>query len=73
MSNQIHLPDDSFRDSISTINEDGKRNYVYPKKPSGPYYEKRKILSYILLAALVLSVDLIFLDSLSGHKIFIYL
>lgn len=53
MSNPIHLPDDSFRDSISTINEDGKRNYVYPKKPSGPYYEKRKILSYILLVALV--------------------
>ena len=52
MSN-INLPDDSFRDSISTISEDGKRNYVKPKKPSGPYYEKRKLLSYLLLVVLI--------------------
>ena len=52
MSN-INLPDDSFRDSISTISEDGKRNYVFPKKPSGPYYEKRKLLSYLLLVVLI--------------------
>ena len=54
MSN-INLPDESFRDSISTITEDGKRNYVFPKKPSGPYFEKRKILSYILLIALIVA------------------
>lgn len=54
MSN-INLPDESFRDSISTITEDGKRNYVFPKKPSGPYFEKRKILSYILLVALIVA------------------
>ncbi|WP_322549436.1 cytochrome c oxidase accessory protein CcoG [Flavobacterium psychraquaticum] len=54
MSN-INLPDESFRDSISTISEDGKRNYVFPKKPSGPYWEKRKILSYILLVVLVVA------------------
>ena len=46
MSNQPNLPDESFRDSISTISEDGKRNYIFPKKPSGPFYDKRKILSY---------------------------
>jgi cytochrome c oxidase accessory protein FixG len=38
-----------FRDSIGTIDEDGKRKWVFPKKPSGPLYEKRKIVSYILL------------------------
>ncbi|AXG68566.1 putative electron transport protein YccM [Kordia sp. SMS9] len=38
-----------FRDSIGTINEEGKRAWVYPKKPSGKYYEWRKIVSYILL------------------------
>lgn len=53
MSNQPNLPDESFRDSISTITEDGKRNYIFPKKPSGPYYDKRKILSYLLLAFLI--------------------
>jgi len=43
---------DVFRDSIATINEDGNRNWIFPKKPSGPLYEKRKIVSYILLAFL---------------------
>ncbi len=41
-----------FRDSIGTINEEGKRNWVFPKKPSGYFYKKRKIVSYILLAFL---------------------
>ncbi|MBO6881320.1 cytochrome c oxidase accessory protein CcoG [Winogradskyella sp.] len=45
-------PNEVFRDSIGTIDEEGKRNWIYPKKPSGPYYEKRKIVSYILLAFL---------------------
>ncbi|MBV7268586.1 cytochrome c oxidase accessory protein CcoG [Winogradskyella luteola] len=41
-----------FRDSIGTINKEGKRNWVFPKKPSGYFYEKRKIVSYVLLAFL---------------------
>jgi len=44
---------ESFRDSISTIDKDGKRAWIYPKKPSGPYYNKRKIVSYFLLAFLL--------------------
>lgn len=47
-----HLPDESFRDSIGTITKDGKRNYIHPKEPSGKFYDKRKIVSYILLAFL---------------------
>ncbi|MBR9845900.1 MAG: cytochrome c oxidase accessory protein CcoG [Algicola sp.] len=43
---------ETFRDSIGTINDDGKRAWVFPKKPSGWYYEKRKLVSYILLAFL---------------------
>jgi len=46
---------ESFRDSIGTINEDGKRAWVFPKKPSGKFYEKRKVLSYVLLAILIAS------------------
>ena len=42
-----------FRDSIGTINEDGKRNWIFPKKPSGLFWEKRKLVSYFLLAFLV--------------------
>jgi cytochrome c oxidase accessory protein FixG len=42
-----------FRDSIGTIDEDGKRKWVFPKKPSGPLYEKRKLVSYFLIAFLL--------------------
>ncbi|WP_204346045.1 cytochrome c oxidase accessory protein CcoG [Psychroserpens algicola] len=40
---------ESFRDTIGTVTDEGKRAWVYPKKPSGRYYEKRKIVSYGLL------------------------
>ncbi|WP_299800162.1 cytochrome c oxidase accessory protein CcoG [uncultured Maribacter sp.] len=46
---------DNFRDSIGTIKEDGKRAWVFPKKPSGKLYEYRKYVSYVLLAFLILS------------------
>ena len=48
-----NLPDDSFRDSISTIDEEGKRAYIFPKKPVGRFYDKRKLVSYFLLAFLL--------------------
>lgn len=44
-----------FRDSIGTVTEDGKRAWVFPKKPSGKFYEYRKYVSYVLLAILILS------------------
>lgn len=44
---------DNFRDSIGTINEEGKRAWVFPKKPSGRFYEYRKYVSYFLLAFLI--------------------
>ena len=44
--------DESFRDSIATINEDGNRNWIYPKKPKGDYTKKRNIVAYTLLTLL---------------------
>ena len=38
---------DNFRDTIGTLNEDGKRAWVFPKKPSGKWYEYRKYVSYM--------------------------
>ncbi len=43
---------DSFRDTIGTLDEKGKRAYVFPKKPSGKWYNYRKYVSYVLLAFL---------------------
>jgi cytochrome c oxidase accessory protein FixG len=52
----MDTPDNEvFRDSIATVTADGKRSWVYPKKPSGPLWEKRKLVSYFLLAFLFLS------------------
>ncbi|MEH6656794.1 cytochrome c oxidase accessory protein CcoG [Leeuwenhoekiella marinoflava] len=38
-----------FRDRIGTISDEGKRSWVYPKKPVGKLYEYRKLVSYALL------------------------
>jgi len=46
---------DNFRDSIGTIGEEGERAWVFPKKPSGKFYKYRKLVSYFLLAFLMLS------------------
>jgi cytochrome c oxidase accessory protein FixG len=46
------MGNEEFRDHISTVNEDGKRVWIFPKRPKGSYYNKRKIVSYLLLAFL---------------------
>jgi cytochrome c oxidase accessory protein FixG len=46
------MKQDSFRDSISTISKEGKRSWIYPKKPKGRYYKARTIVSVILLGLL---------------------
>jgi cytochrome c oxidase accessory protein FixG len=42
----------TYRDHISTVDEKGKRVWVFPKKPKGYFYTKRKYVSYFLLALL---------------------
>ena len=44
---------EQFRDSIGTINKDGKRSWVYPKKPSGRFFKYRSYVSYFLLVFLL--------------------
>lgn len=46
------IPENNFRDSIGTINQEGKRAWIFPKKPSGKFYKYRKLVSYLLLAIL---------------------
>ena len=43
---------DNFRDTIGTLNNEGKRAWVFPKKPNGKWYKYRKYVSYVLLAFL---------------------
>ena len=44
---------EQFRDSIATVDTEGKRSWVYPKKPSGIFYKYRTYVSYFLLAFLL--------------------
>ena len=43
---------ENFRDTIGTLNEEGKRAWVFPKKPDGKWYDYRKYVSYVLLILL---------------------
>lgn len=60
--------EEDFRDSISTITKEGKRAWVFPKKPVGKYYEKRKWVSYFLLIFL-LSAPFI---KVNGNQLFLF-
>lgn len=44
-----------FRDEISTIDKEGKRIWVYPKKPEGRFHNWRLVVSITLLAFLFLA------------------
>ena len=41
--------DESFRDAVATINSEGKRNFINPKKPKGRLYNLRNWFSIIYL------------------------
>jgi cytochrome c oxidase accessory protein FixG len=47
----MEIPEnEQFRDRIGTVNKEGKRSWVFPKKPSGRFYKYRTYVSYFLLA-----------------------
>ena len=41
---------ETFRDSVSTIEQTGSRKWVYPKKPKGKFTNYRDIVTFFLLA-----------------------
>lgn len=58
----------SFRDRLGTVDEAGKRIWVYPKKPSGKFYDLRKIISYLLLVILLASPFI----KINGNQLFLF-
>lgn len=46
------LPSDSFRDQFNGVNEDGKRNWFYPKKPKGIWHDRRIGFTVVILTLL---------------------
>ena len=47
---EVYQFDEEFRDSIATVDEKGKRVWVYPKKPSGYYHRLRIVVTVFLLS-----------------------
>jgi cytochrome c oxidase accessory protein FixG len=59
---------EQFRDSIGTINKEGKRSWVFPKKPSGIFYKYRSWVSYFLLVVLLSSPFI----KINGNQFFLF-
>lgn len=43
------LLNQSFRDSVATINKEGKRNFLFPKKPKGKLHNWRTVATLVYL------------------------
>ena len=57
--------DEEFRDTIATVDEQGKRIWVYPKKPKGRFHTWRAIVAIVLLVALFAAPFI----SIDGHPL----
>ncbi len=60
--------EETFRDHVSTIDESGKRIWLFPKKAWGPYFTKRKIVSYLLLGFLFMAPHI----KIKGHQLLLF-
>ena len=43
---------DSFRDALASVKADGRRRWIYARKPSGSFYRARTVVSWVLLGVL---------------------
>lgn len=50
LTNKPEHKDESFRDSIATVDKKGERVWIYPKKPKGRFYTARNWVTILLLA-----------------------
>jgi cytochrome c oxidase accessory protein FixG len=57
----VYEDTEEFRDHIATVDSQGKRIWLYPKKPKGRYYNARTIVSFVFLA-LFLTLPFIKID-----------
>ena len=59
---------ENFRDTIATIDAEGKRSWIFPKKPGGKYFNYRKWVSYFLLIILLVSPFI----KINGNQLFMF-
>lgn len=69
MYDSVHVENkETFRDSISTISKEGKRAWIYPKKPKGDLHTKRM---YVSVALLILMFTGPFMK-INGHPLMMF-
>src|SRR3954464_9801025 len=59
---------ESFRDRIATVDEKGKRNWIYAQKPKGKFY---KLRTYLSLFYFIIFFGLPFV-SVNGRPLFLF-
>ena len=59
----VDSENDEFRDTLATVDKEGKRIWLYPKMPKGPFFNKR-IISTILYLILFFSAPFIKINGL---------
>ena len=47
-----YIEDEVYRDHLATVDQSGKRIWIFPKMPKGKFYDYRKYVSYVLLLVL---------------------
>lgn len=52
LAKSVELASEEFRDTIATVDEAGKRIWIYPKKPSGNFHRWRIVVTVALLSLL---------------------
>jgi cytochrome c oxidase accessory protein FixG len=52
VNDDLYRYDEEFRDTIATVDEKGKRIWLFPKKPSGSFHRWRILVTVVLLAGL---------------------
>ena len=60
--------DDSFRDHLNAVAEDGKRNWFYPQKPTGKWHTRRVWFSVLALTILFVNPFI----KINGQPLFLF-
>ncbi len=68
MKSMTQEVDSSFRDRLATLDDKGKRKWVYAKKPSGRFYRARTLVS-VFFFAIFLSLPFI---KVNGRPLFLF-
>ena len=68
ITENVYAYDEEFRDSIGTVDAEGKRVWAYPKKPKGRFTNARTIVSLVLIALLFAGPFI----TVDGHPLFLF-